>query len=49
MVDDSIDSWEAFTGDGDVWLQFLPMDNFARMQIDPIEDLHNECVNRALP
>ena len=37
----SVASWQTFTGDGDAQLKFLPMDGFARMQVDATKDQHN--------
>lgn len=45
FVDDfnnkSVAGWQTFTGDGDAQLKFLPMDGFARMQVDATKDQHN--------
>ncbi len=45
FVDDfnqkSVEGWQTFTGDGDAQLKFLPMDGFARMQVDATKDQHN--------
>ena len=37
----SVTGWQTFTGDGDAQLKFLPMDGFARMQVDATKDQHN--------
>ena len=37
----SVAGWQTFTGDGNAWLKFLPMDGFARMQVDATKDQHN--------
>ncbi|GGY75124.1 hypothetical protein GCM10011613_20780 [Cellvibrio zantedeschiae] len=37
----SVEGWQTFTGDGDAKLKFLPMDGFARMQVDATKDQHN--------
>ncbi len=37
----SVDGWQTFTGDGNAQLKFLPMDGFARMQVDAVKDQHN--------
>jgi len=37
----SVEGWQTFTGDGDAQLKFLPMDGFARMQVDSMKDQHN--------
>lgn len=45
MLDDfnseTTELWEAFTGDGEARLEFVPRDGFARMQIDARDDRHN--------
>jgi len=45
FVDDfnnkSVTGWQTFTGDGDAQLKFVPMDGFARMQVDATKDQHN--------
>src|SRR6478609_5570370 len=45
FVDDfnskSTAGWETFTGDGNAQLKFIPMDGFARMQVDSTKDQHN--------
>lgn len=33
--------WHTFTGDGNTELKFIPMDGFARMQVDATKDEHN--------
>ncbi|WP_438863845.1 hypothetical protein [Neptunicella sp.] len=37
----SVAGWQTFTGDGNAQLTFLPMDGFARMQVDATKDQHN--------
>ncbi|MDN4502510.1 hypothetical protein QX776_08855 [Alteromonadaceae bacterium BrNp21-10] len=37
----SVAGWQTFTGDGNAQLKFLPMDGFARMQVDATKDQHN--------
>ena len=45
FVDDfntkSVVGWQSLTGDGEAQLKFLPMDGFARMQVDATKDQHN--------
>jgi hypothetical protein len=45
FVDDfttkSVADWQTFTGDGNAQLTLLPMDGFARMQVDATKDQHN--------
>lgn len=44
FVDDfnnkSVAGWQMFTGDGDAQLKLIPMDGFARMQVDATKDQH---------
>ena len=37
----TLEGWQTFTGDGNAQLKFLPMDGFARMQVDATKDQHN--------
>lgn len=39
--DKSVADWQTLTGDGNAQLTFLPMDGFARMQVDATNDQHN--------
>jgi hypothetical protein len=44
FVDDfnhSVAGWQSLTGDGEAQLTFIPMDGFARMQVDATKDQHN--------
>ncbi|MGY5798767.1 hypothetical protein [Rheinheimera faecalis] len=45
FVDDfntkSVAGWQTLTGDGNAQLKFVPMDGFARMQVDATQDQHN--------
>lgn len=44
FVDDfnhSVAGWQSLTGDGEAQLTFIPMDGFARMQVDATKDHHN--------
>ena len=45
FVDDfntkSVAGWQSLTGDGNAQLKFVPMDGFARMQVDATQDQHN--------
>lgn len=45
FVDDfntkSVTGWQTLTGDGNAQLKFVPMDGFARMQVDATQDQHN--------
>ncbi|MBU0912826.1 MAG: hypothetical protein KKF22_09840 [Gammaproteobacteria bacterium] len=45
FVDDfttkSVAGWQTLTGDGEAQLKFVPMDGFARMQVDATKDQHN--------
>jgi hypothetical protein len=36
----SVAGWQTFTGDGDAQLKLIPMDGFARMQVDATKDQH---------
>lgn len=44
FVDDfntrSVAGWQTLTGDGNAQLKFVPMDGFARMQVDATQDQH---------
>ncbi len=43
FVDDfnqSVAGWQSLTGDGEAQLKFVPMDGFARMQVDATKDQH---------
>jgi len=43
FVDDfnqSVAGWQTLTGDGNAQLKFIPMDGFARMQVDATKDQH---------
>lgn len=37
----SVAGWQTLTGDGNAQLNFIPMDGFARMQVDATKDQHN--------
>lgn len=37
----TLEGWQTFTGDGNAQLKFLPMDGFARIQVDATKDQHN--------
>jgi hypothetical protein len=44
FVDDfnhSVAGWQSLTGDGEAQLTFIPMDGFARMQVDATKDQYN--------